>query len=390
MNLEKINNSFNKLKCYCEDASFKGYDPYDGLNSKLFRQIPILKKSVFAKLCWIQFFKKSPVNFRKLAWVEPGFNSKAVGLFLSTYCEMYKFSPVKETFNKMNYLVEKLLYLKSNQYSNSSWGYNFDWQSRAFYQPANTPNIVTSSFVANAILDMYDITGDEKLLLEVRSTGDFIINDLNRTFDKSGNIAFSYSPLDYSVVYNASLLGARLLARIYSKTQEIELLNISKSVLKYCCQKQNTNGSWSYGTFSFHKWIDNFHTGYNLECISDYAKFTNDNSFNQNLTLGFDYYINNFFTEQGLPKYYNNNLYPIDIHSSAQLVITLHKLDKMDEYKALLDKLLNWTIDNMQSKNGSFFYQKKKYYTIKIPYMRWSQAWMMLSMSIYLSHFNKK
>ena len=30
-----IDNSFNKLKTYCEKEQFKGWDPYDGLNSKI-------------------------------------------------------------------------------------------------------------------------------------------------------------------------------------------------------------------------------------------------------------------------------------------------------------------------------------------------------------------
>jgi hypothetical protein len=28
-------NSFKKLKDYCEKENFKGWDPYDGLNSKI-------------------------------------------------------------------------------------------------------------------------------------------------------------------------------------------------------------------------------------------------------------------------------------------------------------------------------------------------------------------
>ncbi len=390
MDHEKFNSSFERLKIYCESHSFKGFDPYDGLNSKIFRNIPLLKDIPFIRLCWIQFFKKSPVNLRKLMLIQAEYNPKAIGLFLSAYCELYKYSENNSDFKTMLQLKDILLSLKSSNYSNSSWGYNFDWQSRAFFHPAYTPNIVTTSFNANALLDLYEITRDEKLLCEARSSCDFILNDLNRSYDYYNNIAFSYSPLDNSVVFNASLLGARLLARVFSKTNEIELKNTSKSVVKFCCNHQKKNGAWNYGKFHFHKWEDNFHTGYNLECIYDYMKFTEDDSFMDNLSRGFNYYINTFFLEDGTPKYYNNAVYPIDIHCCSQLLVTLSKLNKINDHKKLLDKVINWTIDNMQSSNGSFYFQRNKIYSNKISYMRWSQAWMMLSMSIYLKHFNNK
>ena len=167
------------------------------------------------------------------------------------------------------------------------------------------------------------------------------------------------------------------------------LIEEAKKSVTFCCDQQKDDGSWGYGTLPFHQWVDNFHTGYNLECIADYMKFSKDNSYKNYLKKGFDYYINTFFTEDGIPKYYNNSLYPIDIHSSAQLVITLVKLNKFHEHKILLDKVLNWSIDNMQSDQGYFYYQINKYFSSKIPYMRWAQAWMFFALSAYIKavHF---
>ena len=44
--MNDIADAFYKLKIYCETEHFKGWDPYDGLNSKIFQAIPLLKKSV--------------------------------------------------------------------------------------------------------------------------------------------------------------------------------------------------------------------------------------------------------------------------------------------------------------------------------------------------------
>ena len=45
MNQDKFIDSFKKLKAYCEAEQYKGWDPYDGLNSKVVNVLPFLKKS---------------------------------------------------------------------------------------------------------------------------------------------------------------------------------------------------------------------------------------------------------------------------------------------------------------------------------------------------------
>jgi len=381
--------SLSKLEKYCNQEEFKGWDPYDGLNSRLFQAIPIISKNRLAKLIWIQGFKKSPINLRKITGVKKDYNPKALGLFLSGYCNLYHINPKQQYIDQISFFATKLRELDHKDWSGSCWGYNFDWQARAFFQPKNTPTVVATTFISNALLDTYKITGDKKLLENARSACNFILKDLNRTYDKKGNFAFSYSPLDKSVVFNASLLGSNLLARVYSFTGENKLIEEAKKSIDFCCDYQKEDGSWSYGILPFHHWIDNFHTGYNLECIASYMKYSKDHSYKSQLAKGYNYYINTFFTEEGISKYYSNSIYPIDIHSSAQLVITLVKLNKFSEQKILVDKVLNWTIENMQSKKGYFYYQINKYFSSKISYMRWGQAWMFYALSTYLKadHF---
>jgi hypothetical protein len=381
---EKIQNSLEKLTAYCESEGFKGYDPYDGLNSRLFQVIPFISKSRIARLTWIQLFKRSPLNLRPITGVKKDFNPKALGLFLSGYCNLYKMKSEKQYSEKIHFFTEKIISLTSQNWSGACWGYNFDWQAKAFFQPKYTPTVVATSFIANSLLDAYDLTGDKGLLNIARSSCDFILKDLNRTYNDKKDFSFSYSPLDKSVVYNASLMGSRLLARVYNCTREKILSDAAGKSVAFCCDHQKPDGSWSYGTLDFHQWIDNFHTGYNLECISEYIKYTGIHDYDLNLRKGFDYYINTFFLDSGVPKYYSNSVYPIDIHAPAQLTITLSKLGRFDEQKVLAEKVLSWTIDNMQSEDGYFYYQINRYFSSKIPYMRWAQAWMFYALSEYL------
>lgn len=375
--------SFNKLKTYCEQENFKGWDPYDGLNSTLFQSLPFISKNRFFRLAWIQLFKRNPINLRKIVGVKKGYNSKGLGLFVIGYCNLYKKDPQQHYLDTIVKLSDQMLSLQSSGYSGACWGYNFDWQARAFFQPKGTPTVVATTFNTEALLEAYKITKNQKYLDTAISAAQFVLKDLNRTYDDKGNFSFSYSPLDKTQVFNASLLGAKLLSLVYEHTNDITLLSEAKKAVQYACDFQQENGAWAYGTLPFHQWVDNFHTGYNLECIYTYQKISGDNSYLTYINKGLDYYLNTFFTSEGIAKYYNNSVYPIDIHAPAQLIVTLQKLEIAKKHRDLANRVLGWTIENMQSEKGYFFYQKKKVGTSKIPYIRWAQGWMFYAFSYY-------
>ena len=111
---------------------------------------------------------------------------------------------------------------------------------------------------------------------------------------------------------------------------------------------------------------------------------TGDRSFENYIEKGFDYYIRHFFLSDGTPMYYDNRMYPIDIHCPGQLFVTLSRLRKFDENRGLAEKVLRWTIQRMQDKRGYFYYQLKPGISSKIPYMRWSNAFMFNALSHYL------
>ena len=376
----KFNDSFDRLKGYCEKENFKGWDPYDGLNSWVIQKTPLGKSRLF-RLAWIQLFKRNPINLRPLFGIKKAYNPKGLGLFLIGYCNLYKQDNNQNYFNTITFLANKIISLQTKGYSGACWGYNFDWQARAFFQPKYTPTVVATTFIAEALLEAYEITKNKEYLSTVESCAKFVLKDLNKSYDDNGNFTLSYSPLDRTQVYNAGLLGAKLLCLIYKYNKESDLLTNAKKIVAYVCDKQKKDGQWTYGTLPFHQWIDNFHTGYNLECIHTYQEVSKDMTYQKNIEIGLKYYLEMFFTTEGVSKYYNNKVYPVDIHSPAQLIVTLSKLREFDKNKELINRVLNWTVQNMQSEEGFFYYQKRKRLTSKISYIRWAQAWMFYAYS---------
>ncbi len=322
-------------------------------------------------------------------------NAKGIGLFLSGYCNLYKiaekgnttFGTKDEILEKINFLSNLLLELQNKEYSGACWGYNFDWQARRlFLFPKNTPTVVATTFCASALFEAYEITKNEIYLQTALSSANFVMKDLNRTAHNNGFL-FSYCPLKgNNTVYNASLLGAKLLSLCYYYTGKDEYRNTARKAVLAACAGQIEDGSWVYGLLPVQSWIDSFHTGYNLDAIQTYQDKTGDTSFQQNIEKGFKFYITNFFEADGIPKYYHNKTYPIDIHCPGQLLVTLKSLRRFEENRVLAGKVLEWSVKNMQDRKGYFYYQVKKGVSSKISYMRWSNAFMFYGMSCYLGN----
>ena len=391
-----IISSFTQLKSYCESEHFKGWDPYDGLNSKLLQAIPFLKHSAICRLIVIQGFKRCPVNLRPLALVPKEYNAKGIGLFLQGYCNLYKvvcknpeleidLSSKNILLGQIQELANLLISLQSKGYSGACWGYNFDWQARRlFLFPKNTPTVVATNFCATALMDAYEVTQNQLYLDVALSSAHFILNDLHRSNYEDG-VIFSYSPLKGNdTVFNASLLGSKLLAYCYKYTGNGSYKEAAQASVSACCHGQREDGGWIYGMLPVQSWIDSFHTGYNLDGLIAYEEQTGDSSFHSFIEKGFDFYIKNFFEEDGCPKYYHNRKYPIDIHCPGQLFITLSRLHKFSEYKDIAERVLDWTIRNMQDKKGYFYYQLKQGLSSKVSYMRWSNAFMFNALSYYI------
>jgi len=395
-----ITTSLLNLKTYIEKESYKGWDPYDGLNSKLFKSTPF-RHSAIARLVIIQLFKRNPVNLRRLALISKEYNSKGIGLILSGYCNLLKYAKYTkdETFgsekalkSQIVELANLLIDLKCEGYSGSCWGYNFDWQARRlFLFPKNTPTVVATSFCASALFEAYEATLDQRYLNIALSSADFIINDLNRHYINEGFLV-SYSPLHgNNTVINASLLGAKTLIQCYKYSNKANYFELAQSLIDTCIKLQQDDGSWIYGLLPSQNWIDSYHTGYNLDALSTYYRISKDNSVLDSIKRGYKYYIDNFFEKDGVPIHFKHSKYPIDIHCPGQLFVVNHKLRITDsKLKSLESKVLSWSITNMQSKDGYFYYQIKQFLSSKISYMRWSNAFMFNSISLYLiSNFSE-
>ena len=374
----KAQQCIEEMLSYIKSADYAGYDPYDALNSPLIRRIGANNKWV--RVGATHLIRRSPVNLRPLFGIRKGHNPKGIGLFLWGYAKLYALTKERRYLERVDYILNILEQLQSKGYSGSCWGYNFDWQSRTFMRPKRTPTIVNTSFIGHALLDCYELTGRQRALDMAIPIKGFILGDLHRT-RLDGTFCFSYTPVDTEAVHNANLLGASILARLTQYCEDDRLTKAALASLEYSMRHQRDDGSWFYADTSIQRWIDSFHTGFNLQAIRYILEAGFAREYIKAYRKGVEYYAGNFFLEDGTPKYYHDRIYPIDIHSPAQAICFFSREGK--EYQDLTDRIVNWMLQNMYSGRGFFYFRKGRLLMNRIPYMRWSQAWAFHALTEY-------
>jgi hypothetical protein len=376
--------AYDQLFAWCQEHDFAGHDPFDALNSRLFQATPFTQ-SRNARLLFTQAVKRSPADLRALIRVPAERNAKGIALFTLAQIANHRRVKTEESEAAVREFISGLLAMKVDDYSGACWGYNFDWQSRNFFAPRGTPTIVPTAFAARALIesrqDLQDIT---------RSVCDFIMKDLPRTVETETEVCFSYAPDTNTRIFNASLLAAEVLASVGHQTGEQELIDLAARAARYVVNNQQPVGSWLYGTDPKQSWIDNFHTAYVLFSLKRIIDLSiRKSEFQQGLERGYRYWKNTFFLADGWPKYYDHDLYPADAHAAASAIVTFLECRELDdEALALARKVANWTIQNLRDRRGFFYYQRRRFYTVRKPYMRWTQAWMLYALSRLLEESN--
>jgi hypothetical protein len=379
----EIEHAYESLAAWCRERDYAGHDPFDALNSRLFQATP-LRRSRAARLVWTQAFKRSPVSFRKMARVPVERNPKGTALFALAALSNFRRTKTKEAANAARSLLGDLLGAQIGGLSGAAWGYNFDWQGRAFFAPRGTPMIVPTAFAARALLEAARDLDDESYLRAARSSCDFILNDLPRSEQSEGGVCWSYSPIDRTRVFNASLLAAETLASAGALTGERELCAWAVKGARYVVSRQREDGSWAYGADGYQSWADNFHTAFVLTSMARIMRSCPScrGEFHEATRRGYEFWRGAFFLPNGWPKYFHDRLYPVDAHSAGAAIAALLELRELDGGAAeLARKIALWAVQNLRDPRGFFYYQRRRFYTVRTPYMRWSQAWMLYGLA---------
>ena len=258
---ELLEKSVTRVAKWVEDRDYKGYEPFDCLTSFLY---PLTFGNCFLQQLLLHIGRQSPINLRPLLGVKPLDSTKGRGYMASGYLSLFQLTGKQEYRERTESCLDWLSRNKSPLFEDYSWGNHFDYASRSGKYGKHQSIIVWTSLIGQAFLDGYELLGNSKYLDVASSVCDWILK-LPREKTATGT-CLSYLALRTCSVHNSNMLGAAMLARTGRHTRRTELADVARSAMEYSCTRQLTDGAWYYGEGSEHRWIDNFHTGYNLIC----------------------------------------------------------------------------------------------------------------------------
>jgi rhamnogalacturonyl hydrolase YesR len=369
---QQVKRTLDSIQNWVEGHDYRGYEPFDGLASWA---RPLAFGNQLLERVLQQAIRQSPINLRPLMGVRRKESTKGRGYMAWGYLSLYRATKEQQYLDKATACLEWLDKHKVARFEHHSWSNAFDFVSRGGGYTSDDPIIVWTSSIGQAYLEAFEITGNEWFLKIADSVGKWILA-LPREKTPTGD-CLSYLADRQSSIHNANMLGSALLARLGKFTRNQECFDVSRSAMQYSCSRQLEDGAWWYAEAPKYHWIDNFHTGYNLDSIEIYTQTTGDKQFVPNMEKGLEFYKAHFFEENGRPKYYHTRAYPIDIQCAAQSIDTLALLGVNDPQSLELSKKVAlWTINNMQSRKGYFYYRQYPMATAKTPMLHWGQATM--------------
>jgi len=373
----ELEQSIRRLTGWLERHSYEAYDPGDGNLSYLH---PFTFNSILMERFLQQSVYRAPCNVRPLLGIRPHRSTKGAGYIAWGYLKMFSALGNRTDADKAVILLDWLIENKSPGYAEYGWGNHFLFSSRGGRIPKLEPTIVWSSLIGQAFLEAHEVLGDAKYLTVAESVARWILS-LPREKTASG-ACLSYVAITQSSIHNSNMLGAALLARVARFTHDGKALETARDAMLYSCSRQNADGAWYYGEAPKYHWIDNFHTGYNLDSLKRYRDASGDRQFDECLRRGFAYFKQTFFEDSGRPKYYHNNPYPIDIQCAAQAIDTLAFFSDEDASSLELSKkVAKWTIDHMQDRDGHFYYRDLGWAVNRTPMLHWGLGTMLKAMT---------
>ena len=358
-----------------------------------------LGRTPMSRRVLIQLVRRSPVDLRKPLRIKPVHNPATVAHLLSAYTHLGDdVIGAEARAGRIHWAAGLLDALRRPEYAEPCWSYHFDVETRFFFYSATTPNTIASGFAGLALLDAFDATGDDRLLELAFGVGRFFLDEIPQTSAADAGVEgegafFGYFPEDRTPIHNASLLAASLLAELSARggppAFSERAAEAAAQAATFAVARQRSNGSWPYAETPAGDWVDNFHTGYNLDALGRIAQTlagaANSAGAREAAKAaaaarerGLPQYARDLFEPAGAPRFLDDSLYPIDGQCVAQAITTFSLASELDPaWLTHAWRTFAWGAENMRRRDGAFYFQRRRFWVNPAPHVRWVQAPML-------------
>ncbi len=348
-----------------ELAGWRGPDSYDGLWRRWPRP---LRGGRRRRQAIIQLHARSPVDVRRLYRRDHPRLAKSLAAFASAGVRLQALGDGREHIERP---LEVLL--EDHSSGTPGWGYPFDTQTRWSFYPADSPNVVVTSFAVCALDEAARALTVERYAERARAAGEWLQEEL---FLASDGI-YAYHAGSRSLIHNANLLGARAVHRALG--DDAGALDAIRRAVERTLAAQRPDGAWPYGEGPGLDFVDSFHTGYVLGCLAELE--TLDPRIAEAIERGGEYYVRRFFGEGGEARLWPDRPFPEDGHSAGTGMTSLAMLTRRDRaHEQLLERVTQRSLSHMVA-GGRGVHRRYRWGTTRVAYLRWVDAHMAIGLA---------
>jgi rhamnogalacturonyl hydrolase YesR len=368
----RVEDSLTRVIRWVREHRYLAYEPADGNSSVLF---PLTRGRVWPMRVMQQVVLRSPVNIRPLVGVRPHESAIGRGYMAWAYLTMCRGEASSDIRDEAAACLSWLVDHRARGFDDFCWGDPYEYATRGGRRPLGAPILIWTALIGQVFLEAFEVLGDRRYLMVAESVGRWL-RQLPREDTNSGS-CLSYNAYMQSSIHNSNAMGAAFLARLGAAIGDEECLALARSAMTYTCARQHPDGAWFYGEAPKYHWIDNFHTGYNISALKVYSDAVQDDTFDEHYARGIAYFKANFFESDGRPKYFHDKTYPVDIQCAAQAIDTLVAVSADDRGSLpLAIQVAEWTITEMQARDGHFLYRQLPLMKVTTPMLHWGQGTM--------------
>jgi hypothetical protein len=365
---------------WSQGQGWRGHNKHDALNSPILRAL--LGWGRWPRILAIQLVTRAPVNPRALLRVPKTYNPKGLALFTHGLLDRFRAGGDERHLAGARDLLRLLLELRARgPWSGGAWGYAYPWQDLGFYAPAHTPNAVVTSFVCEAFLEAYRVTGERAYLDTVGEAIPFFLRDLPVLKDEPQELCLAYMPVPMRMrVLDVSILVGAVLAQHAALSGADTWRETAARLVRYVARRQTEYGAWYYTDPPGDSPVrhDNYHTGFILDALWRHMQATGEAEHRAAYDEGLRFYRERLFMPEGAPRWMSDVQYPYDVHGAAQGILTFAR---HCPHRDFAWRIAGWTLDHLYHPEGRFYYQRTRWHTKRFTLLRWCNAWMARALS---------
>jgi hypothetical protein len=321
------------------------------------------------------------------------------------------------------HFLDELKKSRSLGFEEYCWGYPFDWVTRNGILKAGTPLITTTPYCYEAFLQVSKLLADHgplttdhglqraedgrgrskdkgcghlssvislpecKRVLE--SIAQHGANDI-KDFPVSENASScSYTPYDEGGVINAAAYRAFLLTSASQVFSNDDYWKIAERNLNFVLENQNADGSWFYAVDGVRDFVDHYHTCFVMKALAKIHALTGHEATLEALEKGVEYYLNNLFADDRLPKPFAKaprlTVYKRELYDCAECInLCLLLRDRFPQLQTTLDTVVPGILNEWVKSDGSFRSRRLHLGWDNVPMHRWGQSQMFRALAFCL------